>query len=88
MAHEILPDAPTLAQLEGFAQRLAHQPGTMAHLLAHKGVTARDLGIDRRALALLSTCLTPRPENLEQDIVTIARTAGVDVDVVRQAVAG
>lgn len=86
MAHEILPDAPTLAQLEGFAQRLAHQPGTMAHLLAQTGITAHDLGIDRRQFARLRLCLMPRADSLEQDIATIANAAQVSTETVRQVV--
>ena len=58
----------------------------MAHLMARKGVTAHDLGIDRRQCARLRLCLVPRPDSLEADIVTIARAAQVSTETVRKVV--
>ena len=89
MATNSLPhtteDEITLAQLERFADRLSSESGTMAHRMASNGITAADLGIDRRQYARLRLCLTPRAESLEADIATIARTAGITAEQVRKA---
>lgn len=88
MATDSLPqiDDFTLDLLESFANRLAAESGTMAHVMAQTGITVHDLGIDRRPFARLRLCLVPRAESLEQDIATIARAAMVTPDVVRKVV--
>ncbi len=91
MATQILPqtalqpDDYTLSLLERFADRLATEPGTIAHAMAHTGITAHDLGIDRRQYARLRLCLTPRLDSLEADIATIANVTGITPDQVRKA---
>ena len=92
MATQILPqttlqpDDYTLSLLERFADRLASEPGMIAHAIAQTGITAADLDIDRRQFARLRLCLLPRTDTLEQDIATIAAAATVSTDVVRKVV--
>lgn len=85
MATEILPDRPTLEMMESMAERLAAVPGNIAYRMAENGITAADLGISREQAAHLRLCLLPRPATLEQDIATIARTAGITTEQARKA---
>lgn len=89
MAENSLPhtteDEHTLALLERFADRLASESGTMAHRMAQTGVTAADLGIDRRQFVRLRLCLAPREGQLARDIFAIAAAVGIDPDIVQKA---
>jgi len=87
MATEILHDEYTLELMERLAKRLEAESGVLANYLAVNDITAADLGIDRAQFAHLQLCFMPRPDSLEQDIQTIAKTANVSVDLVRKVLA-